>query len=765
MIVRCVNCLRIDQLFNRLPRKHKAIFVMLFFTVQLMGYFAVSTYYQQVKTTYLQWGNEKLSHEYDTVTGLYRSFFRTLFEQHLNNDDVKNIISSAIQSESQNLNRLRQKLFTNLDPVYQNLREIGVRQFQVHLPGNIVLLRMHRPDLFADDLSLVRETVAYVDQHQKAVESFEQGRTFTGIRFVYPLFDARNKFIGSAEISASADILIHSLGHIYSNLQLLVDRSITDAKVDKTEKSKYHTSQYSDRLLVESTTSDKPFNLEFDNSTLAFIADKSSKNESFSFSANNYQQQHGIVSFLNLRNSLSGNSVGYLASYSISPHLQQLNKSYLIQLLICFITFSVLFIGFVAIYLQKKALIERYYYSEIMHIPNRQALLRDLIKIEHPSLALININEFKNINDIYGIHMGNDLLLDFANRAKANTGKFGYKIFHLGADEIAILGEGTIESNFNQNLAKLQNKLEEHVYIYSDKEIDIELNITIGIMHGHHQVLEKADLALRDAKKRHQDLIVFDEEMDLLDIHSKNLTIFRKIKYALNQNNILSYYQPIVDKQGKIIKREALVRMLDGDKVLTPFHFLDVAVKTRYYHDITRLMLSNAFEILDQHSTESVSVNILADDILNASTVAYILEKLSSNRYAGRIVFEIVESQSIHGIPEVQTFIQQIKLKGALIAVDDFGSGYSNFSYITTLRPDYLKIDGSLIKNLPEDSDAQKVVRTIILFAQQLNIKTIAEFVHSEEVLQFAIELGIDEFQGFHTGKPLPFKSANTQST
>ena len=300
--------------------------------------------------------------------------------------------------------------------------------------------------------------------------------------------------------------------------------------------------------------------------------------------------------------------------------------------------------------------------------------------------------------------------------------------------------------------------LEENTYHLQNNEIEIELDISLGIAHNTDSILENTDLALREAKAQHKSVVVFDEKMALLDRHSENLTTFRKIKRALSHDHILSYYQPIVNQRGEVVKYEALVRMLDGDKILTPYHFLEIAQKTRYYHQITRIMLTNAFALLHQNPDISVSVNIIADDMLDAKTVAFILEQLDSNQFSGRIVFEIVESHSIHGIPEVDSFLKKIRHKGALIAIDDFGSGYSNFSYITTLQPDYLKIDGSLIKNLPTDGDAQKVVRTIILFAQQLQIKTIAEFVHSEEVLQYVKQLGIDEFQGYHTGQPRPFK-------
>ena len=747
-------------MFKQLPHRQILIFVLLLLSAQAIGYLVVTAYHQQSKTTYLKWSSQKLAQEYETVISLYRIFFRTFFEQHVNDISVKTILEKAQHADSAQKNQLRQELFERFNPVYENLKRVGIRQFQVHLPGSIVMLRQHRPDFFGDDLTEIRETVAYVDQLHIAAEGFEQGRTFTGIRFVYPLFNETGDFIGSAELSTSVEVMVLSLDHIYPHLQLLVNKDVTNAKVSHDQKGKYSPSHYAPHLLIESTTSDKPLDINLDEAKLDIITEKSLKNEDFSFPARDLKNTLGVVNFHSLRNPLTGKSVGYLVSHSDSEHLQEIESSYHQRLIISFIATGLIIFAFTVVFFQKKTLIKRYFHSRIMDTPNRQALLRDLKHINSPSVALININEFKNINDIYGVELGNLLLSKFAAKVISYTEPKGYRIYHLGADELAIIETGVRSSSLINDMTQLQHLLENYVYQFEDSGIEIELDIAIGISHRQVQALEKADLALREAKSSHQDLVIYDEDMALLDMHLKNSSVLRKIRRALNDSNILSYYQPIVNEQGEILKYEALVRMRDGEEILTPFHFLDVAVRTRYYHDITRIMLKNAFDLLDQNPLYSVSVNILADDILNNATVAYIMNQLDTGGYKSRIVFEIVESQSIHGIPEVLEFINEIKQKGALIAIDDFGSGYSNFSYITTLHPDFLKIDGSLIKNLPSDTDAQKVVSTVILFAQQLQIKTIAEFVHSEEVLQWAIKLGIDEFQGFHTGKPLPIENA-----
>jgi EAL domain-containing protein (putative c-di-GMP-specific phosphodiesterase class I) len=132
----------------------------------------------------------------------------------------------------------------------------------------------------------------------------------------------------------------------------------------------------------------------------------------------------------------------------------------------------------------------------------------------------------------------------------------------------------------------------------------------------------------------------------------------------------------------------------------------------------------------------------------------FIINQLKEFDVAQNIIFEILESESIDNFKEVIEFIENVKAMGAKIAIDDFGSGYSNFHYLLKLKPDFIKIDGSLIKNLDNDEKAQIIVETIVAFAKKLDIKTVGEFVHSDSIFKKTKEIGIDQSQGFYLGKP-----------
>ena len=392
------------------------------------------------------------------------------------------------------------------------------------------------------------------------------------------------------------------------------------------------------------------------------------------------------------------------------------------------------------------------YTDDLTELPNRNAFFRDLKETVMPQVAILNVNRFKMVNDVYGVDVGNALLIDLSKEIsqKYHSGK----IYHLGADEFVFLGGSSIDNeNFEKQIVNLLEMIEKHLFIVGEERIELDISISAGISFEREHAVESADIALNRAKQMHLGHVVYDSERGLKKLHNNNIKLMKKIKDALINGDMQVYYQAIVDETGLVRKYEALVRMIDGDIVLTPYHFLEIAKKSKYYQAITHTVIEQSFENFKDRDM-AFSININADDILNKETVDFILDSLSSYTDASRVVFEIVESESIDKFDSVQKFISQVKGMGAKVAIDDFGSGYSNFSYLLELRPDYLKIDGSLIKNIDTDTNAYHIVKTIVQFAKTLQIKTIAEFIHSKEVFEVVKSLGVDEFQGYYFAEP-----------
>lgn len=231
------------------------------------------------------------------------------------------------------------------------------------------------------------------------------------------------------------------------------------------------------------------------------------------------------------------------------------------------------------------------------------------------------------------------------------------------------------------------------------------------------------------------------------------------LEYAIGNDTILPYYQGIVDiKTKQIGKYESLMRIKDQTgKIHSPYPFLEIAKKSKYYPAMTQTIIKKTLSDFKDR-TEEVSLNISVYDIENKDTVSMIKALLADFAEPHRIVFELTESETIEDYVKITEFISEVKKFGAKISIDDFGSGYSNFAYLAQFNADFLKIDGSIIKNIASDSLYYQVADSIKDFAKKLGIKSVAEFVSNEDIAKKVEELGIDYAQGFLYAVPKPIE-------
>jgi EAL domain-containing protein (putative c-di-GMP-specific phosphodiesterase class I) len=284
----------------------------------------------------------------------------------------------------------------------------------------------------------------------------------------------------------------------------------------------------------------------------------------------------------------------------------------------------------------------------------------------------------------------------------------------------------------------------------------VNISVSIGIS-DKYPYLENADIALKNAKMSHRENIVyFIPEMDFKNKIMQNIQKTNILYDALKEDRVALYFQPIVDKEGKAIKYEVLSRVIHKDgKVESIFSYLEVAKESRLYQKITLKVLEKSYEFL-QKNRVNLSLNLSIEDILD-DTIQQTIERLFFNKdIASYITFELLESEAIEDYELVEKFIKKVKFQNMQVAIDDFGSGYSNFEHILNLNVDILKIDGSLIKNINNNENAKKVVKTINMFAKECKIATVAEYVANEEILNIVKELDIDLFQGFYFSEPKP---------
>ena len=395
------------------------------------------------------------------------------------------------------------------------------------------------------------------------------------------------------------------------------------------------------------------------------------------------------------------------------------------------------------------SLYKKYYHHPLTNLPNRNKFL-EMASLHKYPVVLLNIDKFREINFFFGNRLGDELIKSVAKRLIEINKSLKWKLFHLDIDEFAFLVTG------NLSLEDLIKELEKNIKIlekpYIIENNEILIRIRAGISYYKKDPI-RADIALDKAKELRKDIMIGKEAANLEE-YKNHLKWFKKLKTALENDKIVPFFQPIVDQNQNIIKYEALVRLIDEDgKVVSPFFFLDIAKKSRYYLEITKRMINKSIDKVLQNNI-SISVNLTLEDMEDIEIKEFILQKLSTVPDVSKITFEIVESEDVKDNKTVMEFLKQLKQKGALIYIDDFGSGYSNFDYILKLHPDGVKIDGSLIKNILKDKNSQIIVKTIISFAKEMNIKTIAEFVENEEIFNKLKEMGVDYFQGYYFSPP-----------
>lgn len=404
----------------------------------------------------------------------------------------------------------------------------------------------------------------------------------------------------------------------------------------------------------------------------------------------------------------------------------------------------------------KDQIIRRQLIDSLSGLKNRTALLGDLELGEaEVTLVLLNIDRFSTINDYFGYAIGDMLLQAFARRLE-ETVEHDF-LYRISGDEFAIICIiRDFDETLRNHLIDYINKLENFKYHVGGHELSI--SVSAGIAHGGYtDVYNLAHMALKEAKEQHTKLIFFNDNTALTEKTRNNIWMFDKIKSAIEEDRIVPYFQGIVDnKTRRIVKYESLIRLIEPDgKVLSPFWFLEHAKKSKLYDKLTRIMIAKTFAAFENEEYE-FSLNLTMSDIVSSETRLYIYRILEESKATSRVVFEIVESEGIVNYEEVIDFIKTVKLFGCKIAIDDFGTGYSNFSYLSKLDVDYIKIDGSLIKNINHDSDHLFTVESILFFAQKKGIKTIAEFVEDEPIFETLLKLGIDYSQGYLFSTPKP---------
>lgn len=404
-------------------------------------------------------------------------------------------------------------------------------------------------------------------------------------------------------------------------------------------------------------------------------------------------------------------------------------------------------------------------FDEVTGLPYAEKLWIENNNYSNPLIFIITLTNLKTLNTHYGNEITYKLfkyLSDILSKLRIFENE--YSLYKFGIEELVlIIDEKKNYDELNLYCEKIFDEIYSKPFIFNNEKVIINPVIGTSVLDNCDDNCIKnsflnSSLALDYAQEHNMRYFVFNSlnKKDLANVENEIIWC-QKLWDAVNEDRIKPFFQAIVNTaNGKVEKYESLMRLYEKDgKILGPFAFLAISHKTGQYFKLSESMINNTFEFFKDKKVE-FSINLSAKDITDENIRRVLLKKVIGFSNPNYIIFEIIESEGIDDYEELVNFIKNIKGLGCKIAIDDFGSGYSNFERITKLPLDFIKIDGSLIKNLTTNKSNEIFVNMIVKTAKRLGIKTVAEFVHSEEIYKKVKEMGIDYAQGYYISEPLP---------
>lgn len=379
------------------------------------------------------------------------------------------------------------------------------------------------------------------------------------------------------------------------------------------------------------------------------------------------------------------------------------------------------------------------------------------------TLFLVDILYMKDLNAIYDFKNGDFIIRQLDSILKTNIKELireelkrnisiNIKNTHADVFEIYLLDDLSIEE-----IVIVKNIIYESIVSNNFKLLDnygtINIDITIGCAKSENQHIKiYAEKALYNAKLNFIHYMYYDSF--LYKNESVNENLLDVLNYSIENNLVEPYFQAIMDnKTNKIVKYEALMRIFDKEgRMLMPNNFIYKAKKCRLYNKLMEILIDKIIVYILKYKIH-ISINLDYTDILNPQIKKALVSKIKSNNIGEYLTLEILESEKVSSFDTVNEFINDVKQFGVKIAIDDFGTGFSNYENILNLNIDYIKIDGSLIRKINEDIYLN-LIKSIVLFSKQQNIKVVAEFVSDLKILRYVKNIEIDYSQGYYIGKP-----------
>ncbi|UTJ05504.1 putative bifunctional diguanylate cyclase/phosphodiesterase [Arcobacter roscoffensis] len=385
------------------------------------------------------------------------------------------------------------------------------------------------------------------------------------------------------------------------------------------------------------------------------------------------------------------------------------------------------------------------------------------------ALMIIDCDNFKHINDNHGHSFGDKFLQTIADILETHKRDEDI-VARYGGDEFTIILP-ECDENGAQTVANRISKEIDNTKLETPDGTKIGLTISTGIcVYPTHTMSQKemfiiADHMMYQAKEEGKNLVKLPTQEDITYVLKQNQEKSLLLLNAIENNQIYPYFQPIKpspSNENDVIIHELLMRIKHEDKIISAYEFIEIAEARGLINKMDLIVIEKAFEQIKKTNYKGLLfINLSPKSLIVGDFINKINDLVKEYEIQkDHIVFEITERETVKNFSLLERFVQNLKAEGYKFAIDDFGSGFSSFHYIKKFPIDYLKIDGDFIININKDEKDKAFVNSISTLAQELNVKTIAEFVENQEIVETLDTLNIDYCQGYHMGRPaLEFQS------
>jgi diguanylate cyclase (GGDEF)-like protein/PAS domain S-box-containing protein len=398
----------------------------------------------------------------------------------------------------------------------------------------------------------------------------------------------------------------------------------------------------------------------------------------------------------------------------------------------------------------------------LLHQQFKLYLDNSKLSTDRPSLMLIDLDRFKEINDTLGHQTGDLLLKQIGPRLQELTGDNSL-VCRLGGDEFAVLTNGTVEDAVNM-ASQLQDAIRRPFHI---NDMTLEIDSSLGIAHypehgkSSHDLLRSADVAMYGAKQSKQGSMVYDENLDYNT--PERLALISELNRATKEDQLVLHYQPKLDLgESEIIAFEALVRWQHPDRgLLFPDSFIPMAELSEVIHPMTERIISSAVSQIQEWSKQGfshrVAINLSSRNLIDDRCMLFLKDILARTKIdPACLEIEITETMLMQDPEKSAIILNRISALGIQISVDDYGTGYSSLAYLHRLPINTLKIDRTFVQDMGKNKHDFMIVRSTIELAHNLGLKVVAEGVEDKETLDMLQDMGCDQAQGYYISRPQP---------